>query len=197
MGNRSERIVETAVELAEQGGFEAVRLRDVAAHAQVALGTLYRRFRSKEAIHVAALEHESTRLEKRLTRRPVTGDTPFDRLINFFSRATQGMFRRPNLSKAVLRAVVCGEPEITEKASAFHERMTDLIAQAVVGPDKDDEVLVENARTIAYVMQQVWFAGLVGWMGDVHGQDAVMEQVTTTANLVIRGVHAPELETTS
>ena len=31
---RARRIVETAVELAEQGGFEAVRLRDVAAHAR-------------------------------------------------------------------------------------------------------------------------------------------------------------------
>ena len=37
-----------AIELAERGGFEGVRLRDVAAHADVALGTLYRRFRSKE-----------------------------------------------------------------------------------------------------------------------------------------------------
>lgn len=41
---RTQKIVETA--LAEQGGFEAVRLRDAAAHAGVAMGTLYRRFRS-------------------------------------------------------------------------------------------------------------------------------------------------------
>ena len=40
---RARRIIETTIELAEQGGFEAVRLRDVAAHAGVALGTLYRR----------------------------------------------------------------------------------------------------------------------------------------------------------
>ena len=39
MEDRSRRIVETAIELAERGGFEAVRLRDVAAHAGVALGT--------------------------------------------------------------------------------------------------------------------------------------------------------------
>ena len=41
---RARRIIETTIELAEQGGFEAVRLRDVAAHAEVAMGTLYRRF---------------------------------------------------------------------------------------------------------------------------------------------------------
>ena len=56
MEERSRRIVDAAIELAEQGGFEAVRLRDVAAHANVALGTLYRRFRSKEDLLLAALE---------------------------------------------------------------------------------------------------------------------------------------------
>ena len=40
MEARAQRIVETAIELAEKGGFEAVRLRDVAADAGVALGTL-------------------------------------------------------------------------------------------------------------------------------------------------------------
>ena len=58
---RTRRIVETAVELAESGGFEAVRMRDVAAHAGVALGTFYKRFRSKEDLLVAALEMESDR----------------------------------------------------------------------------------------------------------------------------------------
>ena len=41
MEDREARIIATAVALAEQGGFEAVRLRDVAAHAGVALGTNY------------------------------------------------------------------------------------------------------------------------------------------------------------
>src|SRR5262245_25646057 len=53
--DRTRRIVDTAIELAEKGGFEAVRLRDVAAQAGVALGTLYRRFRSKEELLLAAL----------------------------------------------------------------------------------------------------------------------------------------------
>ena len=62
---RARRIVDSAVELAEQGGFEAVRLRDVAAHAGVALGTLYRRFRSKEDLLVAArLDAEVERRQK-------------------------------------------------------------------------------------------------------------------------------------
>ena len=55
MDERARRIVETAVELAEKDGFQAVRLRDIAAQADVALGTVYRRFKSKEDILLAAL----------------------------------------------------------------------------------------------------------------------------------------------
>ena len=68
---RSRRILATAVDLAEKGGFEAVRLRDVAAHAGVALGTLYRHFRSKEDLLVAALTLEVERLEQRMAARVV------------------------------------------------------------------------------------------------------------------------------
>ena len=56
MEDRTRRIIETAIELAERDGFEAVRLRDVARLAKVALGTVYRRFQSKEDILVAALD---------------------------------------------------------------------------------------------------------------------------------------------
>ena len=58
MEERSLRIIQEAVGLAEKGGFDAVRLRDLAARSGVALGTVYSRFASKEAILVAALDLE-------------------------------------------------------------------------------------------------------------------------------------------
>ena len=60
---RMRRIVDAAVDLAEKGGFEAVRLRDVAEQSDVALGTLYKYFRSKEDILLFALNEEIERLE--------------------------------------------------------------------------------------------------------------------------------------
>ena len=75
MDERSQRIVKTAIDLAEEGGFEAVRLRDVAAHAKVALGTVYKRFRSKEDMLVAALALEVSQLEHLINVTPPTGET--------------------------------------------------------------------------------------------------------------------------
>src|SRR6478735_7574049 len=71
--NIFERIFDVAIQLAEEGGYDNVRQRDVAARAGVALGTLYKRFRSKEDILSAALDRETEKLERKLEKGPVKG----------------------------------------------------------------------------------------------------------------------------
>ena len=189
MEERSRRIVDTAVELAEQGGFEAVRLRDVADQAGVALGTLYRRFRSKEDLLVAALEQEAEELERRVEARPPRGDTGAERVTSFFAMGTRGLCRRPNLTRAVLRAMTSGDPEIAGKVARFHDRMATLITRALRGPGAGDGSLSrppdEHERTLALVLEHVWFSCLVGWAGGLHSQTSIIDQMNTAAHLVV------------
>ena len=127
---RARRIVETAVELAEKGGFEAVRLRDVASHAEVALGTLYRRFRSKEDVLIAAFELEAEELERRVAQRPPRGEDPIERVSTFFGQATRGLRLRPNLARALLKAAVGGDAELAKRTAAFHGRVHAMVVRA-------------------------------------------------------------------
>src|SRR5215831_18274498 len=108
----SDRIFDVAIELAEDGGFDNVRQRDVAAQAGVALGTLYKRFRSKEDILSAALEREAEGLERRMEQKPASGATPLERITAFFAIVTRGLTRKPKYARAVLRAMASGEPEV-------------------------------------------------------------------------------------
>jgi AcrR family transcriptional regulator len=188
MEERARRIVETAVELAEQGGFEAVRLRDVAAHAGVALGTLYRRFRSKEDLLLAALEQLVSEHEARLAQRPPEGDTPLERLTTFFQMTTRALCRRPNLARALVRAIATGEPELTRRVAGFHTVMARLIAAALRGDRATTDGVVPSAEetAIADVLQRVWFASLVGWSNGLHAQPAIVDQTRNAAQLLLR-----------
>jgi AcrR family transcriptional regulator len=188
MEERARRIVESAVELAEEGGFEAVRLRDVASHAGVALGTLYRRFRSKEDLLLAALEQEVGDLEKRMIRRPPKGDTRLERVTNFFQAATRALCRRPNLARAMIRAVATGDPELTQKMASFHERVGDFVTMALRGAESPNQALppTDEEKALARSLQMVWFAALVGWSGGVHGQPGIVEQTRIAADLMLR-----------
>jgi AcrR family transcriptional regulator len=51
---RRDRIVQAAIDLLADADYESVQMRDVAEHAGVALGTLYRYFSSKEHLYAAA-----------------------------------------------------------------------------------------------------------------------------------------------
>lgn len=181
---RARRIVETAVELAEKGGFEAVRLRDVAAYSGVALGTLYRHFRSKEDLLVAALADQVGQLEARMTAHPADGPSANERVCSFFATATLGLCGKPMLAKAMLRAMSSGQPELTEKVASFHGRISQLVAAALRGngglttPGPAD-------NGVGLVLQAVWFTSLVGWGGGLHDRSTVIEQVREAAELIL------------
>jgi len=185
MEERARRIVDTAVELAEKGGFEAVRLRDVAAVAGVALGTLYRHFRSKEDLLLAALAEEVAKLEVYMAAHPARGDSAIDRVTAFFRVATQGICRRPMLAQAILRAAASCQPELTEKVSRFHGRMMAMIAHALRGGRDGDGLPDRREEQIGVVLEQVWFASLVGWGGGLHDQPIVIDHVRIAAALMM------------
>ncbi len=186
MEERARRIVETAVELAEKGGFEAVRLRDVAAHAGVALGTLYRRFRSKEDLLLAALDQEMLDVGARFERRPPEGDTSLERVTSFFQITTRNLCRRPNLARALIRAIATGEPELTQRVAAFPAQMRRLLTLALRGTPSGGDELSEREERIADVLQRVWFASLIGWNCGLHAQAEIVEQTRIAAELLLR-----------
>ncbi len=185
---RALRIIETTIELAEQGGFEAVRLRDVAAHAGVALGTLYRRFDSKEDLLVAALELETRALAKRVTERPPNGATPSERVIGFFSVATRGMLRRANLSRAMLRASTAGMPALAAKVGVFHDLTLRMIVGAMrgepIGPD-DPVAFGPGERLLGEILNEIWFARMVGWAGGQQTQASINEHMRMSVEMIL------------
>ena len=101
MDERTQRIIEVAIELAERDGFDAVRLRDLASKAGVALGTVYKRFSSKDDILAAALEMQVARLRETIIASPIPGDNPQRRLHTFFHVATSALATQPKLAAAI------------------------------------------------------------------------------------------------
>ncbi len=194
MEERSRRIIETAIELAEKGGFEAVRLRDVAADAEVALGTLYRRFRSKEELLVAALGFEVKNLEQRFSVQPPGSSTELERVMGFFDWVVRGLLRRQNLARALFKAVSSGDPELAQKIAEYHSHIEQMLVMALRGEvvrngtgSLIDPMPDSREGQIAETLNQIWYGLLLGWAGGVHGQSSLLEKMRLSAELVLRG----------
>ena len=185
--DRRDRILDVAIGLAEEGGFENVRQRDVAAHAGVALGTLYKSFRSKEDLLAAALERETRVMERRMTQRPTKGKTEHLRLMAFFQATTRELCKKPNFARAVIRAVASGEPEVAASVAAYHGRMLGLIAAAMRGVATlgEDDMPTPREGTCAALLLHIWFAALVGWTASLTDEADILEQVSEAARLLL------------
>ena len=198
--NVFERIFDVAIALAEEGGYDNVRQRDVAARAGVALGTLYKRFRSKEDILSAALARETERLERKLEKGPVKGDTAEDRLVGFYTTLTRALTRRPHFARAVLRAMASGQPEVARHVAVYQGRMNGLIIAALRGVgslsygDATAEPPTEREQTLALLLQQNWFASLIGWSAGLHSANDVLDHVRTAARLYLKAMDLEEKE---
>jgi AcrR family transcriptional regulator len=157
----------------------------VASESGVALGTVYRYFRSKEDLLVAALQIEVDQLRHRMTARPPVGKTPGNRVESFFSGATRAFCRRPKLARAILRAAASGDPDLAKKVARFHSDVTAMVIQALRGSTDPDLACTEFEEKITWVLQQVWFAALVGWSGGLHGQATVVDRVSMATDLLL------------
>ena len=188
---RLRRIVDAAIALAEAGGFEGVKLRDVAEASGVALGTLYKYFRSKEDVLLFAVNEDSEQLLRVMAQRPPRAARASDRLVELFARATRGLTRRPSFARAVLRAIAASDASSAAQQAAFHLRMTRMVVAALrdeapdVAAPLSDTVGTERERRIALVLQHVWFAALIGWASGLHPIGAVTQRMQETIELLL------------
>jgi TetR/AcrR family transcriptional regulator, cholesterol catabolism regulator len=191
---RMRRIVDAAVELAEQGGFGAVRLRDVAERSDVALGTLYKYFRGKDDILLFAFNEGLRRLEQSLFERPVAGATPLERVTEFFRRASRGLVQNPQLGGALVRAMSGGDRETAVQIAGSNRRIARMLVAALrdrpVDPDSSMDAFAphETERELADALIAVWFAGLIGWVtGTEPDPDTITHKTNVAARLMLEG----------
>ena len=182
------RIIRVAMELAEEDGYDAVRLRDVARLAEVALGTVYKRFSSKEDILAAVLNLQVSMLRDAVRASPPKGKTTEARLNRFFEQVTSLFAERPKMATAMLRTVASGVPELVERVTRYHSDMTEMILLVMRGGETaTGEFSEEQEELLAHLFQDVWFAALVGWTGGVHDHEFVIGHLRSATHLLLRG----------
>ncbi len=168
------------MELAAGGGFDGVQMRDVAAAAGVALGTVYRYFESKERLLLEANLEQVVALGERLAERPPNGTTAADRVVDVLRRASRTQTRRPEATAAMVRALGSARPEESDAVARVSEAMIAIITGAM-----HEGVPSDRDRAVARVLSQVWLSSLVGWVGGVDGPEVVGDDLERAARLLI------------
>ncbi|MCU1460479.1 MAG: transcriptional regulator, TetR family [Acidimicrobiales bacterium] len=177
---RRQRVIQAAIELATEGGYDAVQMRDVATRARVAMGTIYRYFTSKDHLLSAAQVEWALTLQRRVTQRPRPEAPAADRVVEVLRRATRAMERQPLLSAAFVTAASSTDPAVSER-----QREVAAIVEATIGFALGDDDVGDTAGIIR-VLGYVWQGALVVWLNGQNTAAQMSEELERAARLLLR-----------
>src|SRR4051812_43393594 len=111
---RRQRIIDAGLTLLRERDFDQIQVKDVAEAANVALGTVYRYFSSKEHIFAEVLVAWASALGTNISRHPLRGATDAERLTEVFHRSVRAFQRQPSLARLVATLETSLDPYATE-----------------------------------------------------------------------------------
>jgi len=90
----------------------------------------------------------------------------------------------------LVRSLASGDPNLTERVASFHALITAMVMAAIRGEAPSEQVewggdVDERERTIASILQNVWFASFVGWAGGLHDAPQLLADIDKTAALLL------------
>jgi len=182
---RRRRVLAAALELAGEGGYDAVQMRDVAARSGVAMGTLYRYFDSKDHLLAACQVEQIEAIRGRLRRRPVRGGSSYERVMTVVDRATRAMERSPLATAALLRAIASPDPAVPPCQAQAAGAMASMLDEAM------DGVEARRRAAITRVLGHVWFSALLGWVNGWSTVGEVRSELEEATGLLLDGADPP------
>ncbi len=179
---RRKRILDATLALASKGGYDAVQMRTVAEKADVAVGTLYRYFPSKVHLLVTAMARELGRVEGRVDRSQLRGDSAVERLRHGLDMITFAMQRDPLLTEAMTRAFMFADAS----ASAEVDQVAGVIDRLFAGAMVDEGEPTSDDLAVARVISDVWMSNLVQWLTRRASATDVANRLELTVRLLLK-----------
>jgi AcrR family transcriptional regulator len=177
---RRGRILHTSAQLACQGGFDAVQMREVAEQSNVALGTLYRYFPSKIHLLVATMQDQLDHLHDALRKRPPASASPGDRVAETLMRAFRALQREPHLADAMVRALTFADRSVSPEVDSVSRLTTAIILDAMGLPGPPTAQQLSAVR----VIEHTWHSALVTWLSGRASIAQVKIDIETVCRLI-------------
>ena len=155
---RRQRVVDGGLRLLRTRDYDKIQVKDVAEEANVALGTVYNYFSSKDHLFAEVLIAWAATLGPSISRNPLRGTNDAERLTEVFHRSVRAFQRQPHLARLVATLETSSDPFATEILARLGETTTKVYVEAI------HEVDDATARAIVRVVDAVLASGLRSWV---------------------------------
>ena len=178
-----------ALRMLERGEYDHIQMRDVAEEAEVALGTVYRYFASKEHLFAAVLVEWSQSLQHRVQGQPLHGGDVPTQLLDLMNRVIVSFERLPQFFRLMVVIETTADPYARALFRDFVGLTHDTFSQPLAPLQADD------ARAVLEVLTSVLGNVLRGWAIGQLDVTQVQERVQRAIALIFSP--APKARTRS
>jgi AcrR family transcriptional regulator len=168
---RGMQILDAAAQLFARHHYHEVRMDDIAAHAGVAKGTLYRYFNDKEALYLALTMHGIQELYEQSQGQIVGPGAPDQKLRDFITRIVHFYEQYPYFLELIQRIETSGSTAgvtaLQDIRTQWYHLVTDLITQLQpmnADPELTALALLGIIRGILRFRPQPWPSHLADWI---------------------------------
>ncbi|MCW2914668.1 MAG: transcriptional regulator, TetR family [Actinomycetia bacterium] len=179
---RRVRLVEAARQLADEGGYVAVTMQDVADRAGVARATVYRYFASKDHLLTEVAAAWARTMTADIVLAPSAGGdgTPAQHLTDLLERIVVVAASELTLTSAIIQAVTSPDPGIEDARTELF-----LFVRTRLAATMGDELPAQD--DVEIVLGHVLLAALVSLTALRRPTEEVAAMVRTAARLILAG----------
>jgi AcrR family transcriptional regulator len=176
---RRERIVRVALDLLVNGEYEKIQMKDVAEASDVALGTVYRYFTSKEHLFAAVQLEWVKSLHRQILRRPPAGRSNLERLSQVLHKSVRAFQIQPQFYRVLLVLEVAKDPFAKELYEVMSRETEATYRESLSGIDP------QTAADLLRVVLAVLGAELRGWVLGRQSIDEVKQNLDEALSLLL------------
>lgn len=155
---RYQSVIDATLGRLHDVGFEATRIQDIADLSGVALGTIYRYFKSRDQlIYIATQRWLTETTEAAVPTGAKARGALEPQLIQVIRRSARALIKEPRLLEAWARSSMSNDPVVVELVR--EHRIEDAMRMFPPGRITDGSLL----NDLVLVMEHIWFAGIVRW----------------------------------
>jgi AcrR family transcriptional regulator len=179
--DRRRRVIKTAMEMADEGGYEAVHMRQVAERSGVALGTIYRYFNSKDQMLLAGLGGWTAAVRDDLLASPPKGDTAAERLATVLCEASRRTDAVPVLMGALVTALASTDEGLAPSREQITAAWGDIVDHAVAS----EPVTNVDLDAVKRIIGHVWFSSICAWVSGQAPTGSVCEELRFVSHTLL------------
>jgi len=176
---RRDRIIDAGLTLLGERDFDKIQVKDVAEEANVALGTLYHYFSSKEHLFAEVLVRWAGTLRTNISRNPLRGTTDAQRLTQVINRSVRAFQRQPSLARLVATLETSSDPFAAEILSRLAHTTNDIYVEAIQDVDR------ETAQRVVIVVDAVLASRLRSWLAGRISITTVSDDLADAIGLLL------------